>query len=439
MAPEQARSEKQLTTAVDVYALGAILYELLTERPPFRAASDLDTVLNVIEKEPDDPWSLNPRADCDLSLIALKCLRKDPAGRYESAASLADELDRWTAGEPLSVRPPNLIELAWRWLKRRAGAAVAVIVLGIVWGIAVALTAFGLHAVRGRADSLLISPEFGPLDPARWIDTVQRVAAVRLSMFGLAAMLTVGVGWFIHFLTQPRSTRSALGTAAAVGLIAALVGFSILGPVLVAESYRIGQPLRIHVLEDPGFGRGRGDEALSLKEAEYLSRFLPPELKPPDAPGREAALAELRRQAEITDRVSVAVRVCWRVLYCLAAFFLAFAVWGAWAVNYLARSGRGPIAQIGCYLELYLPTAAVLFWTLGIFGLWLALFKEDVVPVEMTWLGYVMLCYCLIFVSLVHVGVVARWPPLLRIGLSLAGLYLACIGLEGEVGALLTF
>jgi serine/threonine-protein kinase len=180
MAPEQAEGRaRSAGPAADVYALGAILYECLTGRPPFDGATPQETLVQVRTREPVAPSALRRGVPRDLETICLKCLRKEPERRYSSAQELADDLHRFLDGKPVRARPVGLWERAAKWARRRP--AVAALMAGSLL-LVMALVGGGLWlerqlAQRRQAVEADLEEVAGQLEQARW--TAARAALER--------------------------------------------------------------------------------------------------------------------------------------------------------------------------------------------------------------------------------------------------------------------
>jgi serine/threonine-protein kinase len=147
MSPEQAAGQpSQVGPGSDVYSLGAVLYEMLTGRPPFREDNPVETLLEVINGEPLLPRELNPHVPRPLELICLRCLARSPEDRYASAGALAEDLEHYLRGEALDARPPGIVQRLWSWVRREPALASRLATLSAFLGVDVANYAAGTPA-----------------------------------------------------------------------------------------------------------------------------------------------------------------------------------------------------------------------------------------------------------------------------------------------------
>jgi tRNA A-37 threonylcarbamoyl transferase component Bud32 len=411
MAPEQASGKKgAVTTAADIYSLGAILYELLSGRPPFRGETPFETVRQVIETPPEPPRKLNPQVDRTLEIICLKCLEKEAHKRYTTAAALAEDLEHWLAGEPIQARPPSLAFLLWMWLRKNLRAAMWTVVIGLAAGALSSLMVV-TQALQWQFRSAAKTYDNFPhlQRPLMAFDlVVPSWLIIALGLLGLISV--VGMGLFTVLLVRPTQRWGDASAGLATGLVAGLVSFAL--GTGAAEVIAMTVRSSFSDLELMA-------EATKLEQAPIKKNNEAPTRKPhpsdvlvekyPDLENVDPnKRGELLIQKIVDDMLSGSFVAIWLGLAVSFGWYGVAAVYQTMAAGYLIRSRQRVRAVWWPYIEMTLP------------GCYLMLFKSSAGPTSGA--GRASLIRIIDWqsvsaiglVALSTVGVVWRWPVMLR-------------------------
>src|SRR5213082_1260243 len=209
MAPEQAvGNNAQLTSATDVYGLGAVFYQLLTGHPPFAGGTTYETIKLLLDTEPRQPRLLNPKIDRDLSTICLKCLEKDPQRRYSSALALAEDLERWLKHEPIFARHTGIIGRSRKWVWRNPSSALlaaCLVALAAAAGWIVWKSEFIRHPVTNGIAVLPFENLSPDPDNAYFAAGMQEEILTRLAK--IADLKVISRTSTQHYQSKPRNLR----------------------------------------------------------------------------------------------------------------------------------------------------------------------------------------------------------------------------------------
>ena len=371
MPPEQATGKAdEVGPLADVYSLGAILYCLLSGRPPFQSASPLDTLLQVIEQQPLAPRTLNPKVPTDLDTICLKCLEKNPSLRYESAKALGDDLTRYQHGEPITAKPPRLFRLVRFWIADNVGAIGWAAAIGILVGLLFSWTtlqtdiATFLRGIGENLDGLRFPRELQP--------ALTHLPATPLWLKGILQVLMVllmtTAGLLVAVFVRPKNRPADVIAGSLAGFCATSVLF------LVCFSWLLSYREMDTVSQDlVAVAQAESSEGIP---ARLRSRY--PELEMAEQGTRVRVAWNLVRYRQITSAAKgIGNALLLSSVICVPMFMLETLLAG-----WLLRRYQTFRATVVPYLEISLPATmmATIFIMLHVL-VFLGFVKTTVSPV----------------------------------------------------------
>jgi predicted Ser/Thr protein kinase len=416
MSPEQARGPAGLTTAADVYALGAILYEALTGRPPFRAETPLDTLLQVLEREPVPPHTLNPRVDRDLELICLKCLEKDPQQRYGSAEALAADLERWLIGEPLQVRPPTLVALLRFWLRHNFGAAGWIVVIGLLFGVLSGILAWI------RAGNVVLGPAadvYGRLPHVHppWLLAITWAApswVQSVVYYGAQALISTA-GLVVGWLVRPKNRAADIVAGSLTGFVCGATLLTLSGwPLIITLVAVAGVEQDLKALSEAALTEPTAGRAQPGAVEHLLKKY--PDLR--EIPAQERGrVFFLKLRADLIAGIPLGIWL--GALGLLTMQMLIYTIMVLVAGPLLRQHGARPVVLLP-YFERVFPTVLLIALSAGYCAAELLLqHLVNIAPMRIWFLAL------LAVLALAVVSTLRRWPWPVR--LLLHSSWLLCL------------
>ena len=343
MPPEQAQGSGDITTSADIYSLGAILYEIMTGRPPFKGSTPLETMMQVINEAPEKP-SFSGTKDRGLELICLKCLEKEPHHRYPSVDSLAKDLVAWLNDDPISVRAPSVANLTRFWLKQNFGRGAWTFLIGPAFGIMSALSLWYGTINRDFDGTVRLYENFPGQDPKiPWfrISTPEWMDIPFLIAF---AVSIVFIGFVTARFVRPKNRGADLAIGSFVGFFSCLTGFMFgLAPLCILANLDRGDlNLANRVVQTEG-----------AEENVYLVYPALEQLEP----NKQVELLIAKTGQD--HLYSIPTSLWMAVIVCFAMYFVP-SVFETWVAGPIVRETPGWFQSFFRYWESTFPIVAIM-------------------------------------------------------------------------------